>query len=473
VTGEQTTTTTTIETSLPVIIATEKPYQKPPSKTFGPDDDTQEYFRDLLEKKGIAFSHGTPECFKSDLDAPQRDGDGTPSVQSKIEEFCESMNGKTLTKSGKGDGVDTEFLRYNVAYYSFWLSASSWYQSTTECPDSSKIRKTECVRNLNKAMTTCDPNSGRTHGASFHGSCIQYNITLSLSRNDNDPPWNPAPDPSCSEKLTPVTYRFFNKLFPVFCDEVNKDSKEGLVKDLSNADFPKRKRSYPAPMEDLRERTPPPSSSDYDGYTFHFDWSGGEGGCRSNCFDSYSAISGACGYQVMPDEGSLDVGCGTFAYSIKVPPKPTPTESPTGTLTTLAATVPASPVSCYGGTDTCDYHDVEPGTARKKSDTFCDDHGSQDAFNGPGWPAIQDDSTDFFDDVSYNWKVLWKPDCVGDNYDKLNVGQPIPEFSCKQAMRMTFDQCNNQGHGGRVEVGCLEYYFNPVNSWSEKCTNPF
>lgn len=28
------------------------------------------------------------------------------------------MDGKTLTKSGKGDGVDTEFLRYNVAYYS-------------------------------------------------------------------------------------------------------------------------------------------------------------------------------------------------------------------------------------------------------------------------------------------------------------------------------------------------------------------
>lgn len=102
VTGEQTTTTTTIETSLPVIVATEKPYQKPPSKTFGPDDETQEYFRDLFERKSVAFNHGSPECLKSDLDAPQRDGDGTPSVQSKIEEFCEAHGRQDADQVRKG-----------------------------------------------------------------------------------------------------------------------------------------------------------------------------------------------------------------------------------------------------------------------------------------------------------------------------------------------------------------------------------
>lgn len=242
---------------------------------------------------------------------------------------------------------------------------------------------------------------------------------------------------------------------------MDKDPDKSLKKDLTNADYPKRrKRSLLEREALLDKRTPPPSSSDYDGYTFSFDWTGAKGGCRYDCSDAYRQIEGACSDRVMLTEGSLNVDCGSYHYSIASPsPTPTTTSTPPPVGTTLAATAPTKPKACYQNQNVCHYNDVKPSNAHSKSDTFCDDHASQNGFNGPGWPAIQDASNPFFDNVSYNWKVLWKPDCVVEGHETLNVGQPIPEFSCKDAMRMVFDQCNNGGRGGRVEVGCLEYYY--------------
>ncbi|KAI2607818.1 hypothetical protein GGR54DRAFT_619692, partial [Hypoxylon sp. NC1633] len=131
-------------------------------------------------------------------------------------------------------------------------------------------------------------------------------------------------------------------------------------------------------------------------------------------------------------------------------------------------TVPASPVSCYPNLP-C-YKAVSPDTAHSKSDKFCIDYASRNVFsNGQ---AIHYVSNDFFDPISYHWMVLWKPDCVAAN-GQMNVGQPIPAFSCQDAMRKALEDCDNEVHGGVVEVGCLVYYVNPVNQGDIDCSLPF
>ncbi|KAI2621771.1 hypothetical protein GGR54DRAFT_79194 [Hypoxylon sp. NC1633] len=162
------------------------------------------------------------------------------------------------------------------------------------------------------------------------------------------------------------------------------------------------------------------------------------------------------------------------ASSISVP------ASQTSTLTTptapssigLQATAPASPASCYNSLN-C-YKVVAPATAYSKSDTFCSGHksinGTSTGFDSG--PTIQYAFNDFLGWISYHWMVSWKPNCIAaDGQGIMNVGQPIPAFSCQDAMRLAVDGCNNDG--GVVEVGCLQYYFHPVNQSDSSCSLPF
>ncbi|KAI9682141.1 MAG: hypothetical protein M1817_000195 [Caeruleum heppii] len=473
VSGEQS-TTTTVAGSVPYATATalDNPDDFVPKNAEPLGEETQKFLEDTFSKDGYALDQNVaePECFKSGWGAPQRDADGTPSVTSKIEEWCTAQDGKEVTKQPKG--VDTLFAMYPTSYFSFWLSATNWYQATDEsCQDTSKISKDECVKTLTTAMQTCDPNSGVTHGAALTGKCIVYNITLDGTTDPNNPPWNRLPDSKkaqCGEETSIVTYLFWDSLSKKFCDAVDAgDKSKGLEKDLTNADLKKRK---------IKARTPPPSSSDYEGSSFHFEWSGGTGSCLKECGDVMSDLSGACGHNGgeqnrMQMSGSYDVGCGTYKYSIKTPPTSTaeaPAPDPTETkkeetpLTTLEPSKPTAPTSCYGSGVSCKFYDVSADTAHSVTDKFCDDHASMEG-KREGWEAVQDSRNNFGEGNSYNFKVLWKPNCVSTTGETMNLGQPIPEYSCKQAMRDSFDKCNNGGRGGRVEVGCMEYYFHTVN----------
>ena len=149
----------------------------------------------------------------------------------------------------------------------------------------------------------------------------------------------------------------------------------------------------------------------------------------------------------MKMSGSYDVGCGTYKYSIKpasttsAPSPPSPTAGPASpSLTTVTPSVPTAATSCYSASEGCKFWDVKPETAHRVTDTFCNDHASM---NGQldNWPAIQDASNPFIERNSYNFKVLWKPNCVSTFGKTMNLGQPIPNYSCKQAMRDTFDKC--------------------------------
>jgi hypothetical protein len=290
--------------------------------------------------------------------------------------------------------------------------------------------------------------------------------------------------PKCSTELTGIPNTCFNALYPVFCSEVDRDASKDLKKTLTSADIPtSRKRSGSG----VQRRTPPPNESTCNGWDFEFEWSGSDGNdCRKSCSEAFQSLSSTCakpGPAGVFKDGSVPVGCGSYKYSIsgegteeeeeeeEEAPPPTTTSAPPSTTagppsppkTTIPVVKPSGPVQCYQKKEGCKYWDIPIDEAHSKTDTFCEDHGSQDAFEGSGWPGILDDSNDFAAGASYNFRVLWKPDCIAEGHDELNVGQPIPDFSCKEAMRMTFDQCNNGGRGGRVEVGCLEYYFHAIN----------
>ncbi|KAI2622471.1 hypothetical protein GGR54DRAFT_598637 [Hypoxylon sp. NC1633] len=168
--------------------------------------------------------------------------------------------------------------------------------------------------------------------------------------------------------------------------------------------------------------------------------------------------------------------------STSIPPTTTTTPMTTPAATTtkvtltapsstgLQETAPASPVSCYNSQKRGCYHDVDPDTAYSKCKKFCSDYASINGFGGPNWPGIQSASNDFPEFISYNWKIERKPDCVVDDQDtgtEFNVGQ------CLDAMREVFDDCNNGGHGGTKEYGCLSYHFSPVNQGVDSCSVPF
>ncbi|KAL9123568.1 MAG: hypothetical protein Q9217_007011, partial [Psora testacea] len=131
-------------------------------------------------------------CYTTEpLTAPQRDGDGTPSVQSSINDWCAKVENHKLAKQ---PGVDTHFQRYSVSDHSFWLSSNRF--DGKGCGDEVKISKTECVEKLTGVMLGCDPDSGLTHGGSLKGNCIQFNITMSAGTGDDSPPWNKKAEPN-------------------------------------------------------------------------------------------------------------------------------------------------------------------------------------------------------------------------------------------------------------------------------------
>ncbi|KAI9167984.1 hypothetical protein HJFPF1_04127 [Paramyrothecium foliicola] len=442
-----------------------------------------DWFTDMFKRLGIAANEGIPDpvCQESDLDAPQREGDGEPDVTSSIEEWCDEMDGEKVAKGP--DGVDTAFKRWTYYHQSFWLSANYWYQSPFDCGDEATISHKECVNVLTNVMTSCDPTSGFTHGAAGAGNCIHYNITLASGMDDASPPWNPLASPQCNGDDSEVHSKFIDALSEVFCEAADDNDDDHFSKILTNHDLEGRTTTNNAVVDEearieLRKRSPPASPNSYNGWEFEFTWDAAEdsGDCRIDCKDAYSRLSRSCGRggawdNGMRYEGSMDAGCGTWKYKIDAPPDPSDDD--------VTATKPSSPAKCYKAkaADKCITFDAQPWIAHEKSDTFCDDHGDYSMYHS--WEGYEDSSRDFMKDIGWYWKVLWKSDCHDADVTNRNLGQPLEDFSCKEAMRMAFDGCtDNKGRGGMVEVGCVEYHFNPTSrstfgNLASECVRPW
>lgn len=148
---------------------------------IGPDDPSDQEVLQAINSLPAytpeSYSLGLNEhldCQHAGLGAPQRDSDGKPSVQSSINDWCASVDGQKVHKAP--NGVDRVFKMYPVHYYSYWLSASNWYDAPggNKCGDEATISKDECIEGLTEARDRCDPNSGTTMGGSFSTSCTTY-----------------------------------------------------------------------------------------------------------------------------------------------------------------------------------------------------------------------------------------------------------------------------------------------------------
>ncbi|KAF2196220.1 hypothetical protein GQ43DRAFT_383812 [Delitschia confertaspora ATCC 74209] len=265
-----------------------------------------------------------PVCTKQDSRfsetyAPQKKKDGANSVEEKAEEFCSKMDGKTVVQAP--DGIDTEFsyTELSKAAGAMWLSASIRYNSPSEkCGKSAKISKRDCINSLTKAMTTCEPNSAKTHGAALASGCIFYNITMDMSTDPNSPPWNRKARTSCDLKdVSDIQNNFLTGLYPSFCDAIKKDPTQALERTFTNTDFKNpSKRSHI-----LNKRTPPVNNNNYPGYKFNFKWTGGDN-CRMDCTEAYSSmLKDTCAQSnLVTTKASRDAGCGIYSWEVIHPP---------------------------------------------------------------------------------------------------------------------------------------------------------
>jgi hypothetical protein len=144
----------------------------------------------------------------------------------------------------------------------------------------------------------------------------------------------------CGPTQTDVDRKFFQGLIPSFCSNQRVQDGKSVSKTLTNEDFqtPARKRAA------LRKRAPPPSADQYEGFKFHFSFSGGND-CRQTCEEALLEIQGQCTsshllsilrllttYQGTPttallSTGAIDAGCGIYSYEIEAPEKPQPNPS--------------------------------------------------------------------------------------------------------------------------------------------------
>lgn len=121
---------------------------------------------------------------------------------------------------------------------------------------------------------------------------IQQQIIKAMIDQATKPP---EPSAQCFPNNNPYTNpigvdtSFVQGLAQVFC---KGDLTKPLTADLTNKNLATRMVRSP-----LEPRTPPPSSKSYEGYTFHFEYSPGQGQCQMNCVDAYKALTAKCNNQ--------------------------------------------------------------------------------------------------------------------------------------------------------------------------------
>ncbi|KAK7724836.1 hypothetical protein SLS57_004107 [Botryosphaeria dothidea] len=140
------------------------------------------------------------------------------------------------------------------------------------------------------------------------------------------------PKATCSPNTNPyidpigMDILFAQNLAAVFC---KGDTSKEMKADLTNKDYTgvNSKRSL------LNRRTPPPSSSAYEGYTLHYEYSPGKSECSMDCTTAMKSLISQCegiDHTVMQPAGSMELSCGAkYSYDIKSPEKEEPAPTPT------------------------------------------------------------------------------------------------------------------------------------------------
>ncbi|KAH8719332.1 hypothetical protein GQ44DRAFT_809724 [Phaeosphaeriaceae sp. PMI808] len=247
-------------------------------------------------------------------------------IKKSATDWCKSVNGKKVTKTGDGDVL---YKRFAYDYYSYWLGAQYDGASGGNCGDSADVKEINCVSTMLEELDDCNSGDPEFKGAELTDGCVKYHISLSRSTNDNDPPFKQLPQnsPECAKgdvDVTPVAFNFWQGVSKKFCNDVG-DGKSAKKAELKNTDLQTRS---------LFRRTPPPSSKSYPDWKFFFEWEPkGSGSCAKTCEEAMGTFANSCGHyggqqNSMVKKGSIEVGCGKYSYSLEGPPKAPPPAPP-------------------------------------------------------------------------------------------------------------------------------------------------
>ncbi|OIW26327.1 hypothetical protein CONLIGDRAFT_683316 [Coniochaeta ligniaria NRRL 30616] len=271
-----------------------------------------------------------------------------------------------------------------------------------------------------------------------------------------------VPKPECQpEKFSDIPSNVFgsdkNSIYGHFCDSWVAGNELKMTVDAAGND---RK-----PKAGLTRRTPPPNPNTWSHYNFDLSFEPTDNGkkCAFNCKDAFTAMTQACSNTgtigtLMAKTGKVDVGCGVFDFNIVGP------------------TVPLAQQDrhCYSTNEFGSHGDIHPGTVSFYSGFAC--AGTAVTPIKRGDPATNIHFERFGlvrgGGVPYQYNIYWKDGCVLDyvpGYDAVFPANPLDvkdpgHTACQQLLVDNFQNCNNGGVGGSVQVGCLVYEFKAQKS---------
>ncbi|KAI9891101.1 MAG: hypothetical protein M1814_003300 [Vezdaea aestivalis] len=243
-----------------------------------------------------------------------------------------------------------------------YVSVQTGYTQTIfgDCPKpsgcvSSQVTKSTTIHTqLPYASASIPPVDGEPSPVAVSPGVISFfEQSFTQQQISEELPHNP---PSCpTDQVSSADNVFFKALAQKFCDATAKNGNtKPFSIDLDGTALSKR---------DLRARTPPPGSQEYQGFKFHYEWKPKTGFCLQDCTAAFSSIAAECGHfgrlvNGMKMTGSLDVGCGEYSWKITEPPPPVEKD----------CSFPNNPPECYG-LDTPMW--VENDAAHQFSDIYC------------------------------------------------------------------------------------------------------
>ena len=236
---------------------------------------------DLPDVTPSSYSYGGDDplkCLNLDYGAKRED------LEKSVTEWCKSVDGKKVTKTGDTDVI---YKRFDYRHYSYWLGAQYDGESGGNCGDSASVREINCVSTMLEELEDCNFKDTEFKGAELTDGCVKYHISLSQSRNDNNPPFKSLEMKSaeCSNDVTDVKNNFWQGVSKTFCQRVG-DGKTSVNVDLQNTDLQTRS---------VFKRTPPTSKGAYKGFVFQFGWQPNQAAiCTRTCDEAMSTIADQC-----------------------------------------------------------------------------------------------------------------------------------------------------------------------------------
>ncbi|PGH18847.1 hypothetical protein AJ79_00260 [Helicocarpus griseus UAMH5409] len=278
------------------------------------------------------------------------------------------------------------------------------------------------------------------------------------------PTATPNGDPKCDTNKpgaipSDVFYGPRRNMASKFCEEVKKNHKTSLtwMVDIEGNMIPR-----------MRRRGLPVKREEYDDYKTSLRWEPVDDfkpqSCAKDCMESFKGIAESpCGHtgsnkDEMALEGSWDIGCGKYSWSISRPPKEEPEPEPEPRPEPNKKPMELGPQKCFEKDDFPGHKDVSPTKI---------DYGAWDPDTCPRDLKLHPRSV-AWETTKHEHLVFrneWKANCITD-VDEQSVLEPLGDIlegnaACPLLLLNNWKNCNNGGAGGWIEAGCLIYTFHP------------